>query len=188
MEKYKPQFEEESGNMFEWQYIGQVDTEKPEYQAALRKIQEEAGGEYVNFKKAVELTKQFQPYDPLNPDKPFARDVRIALQDYLGLITEKEMDKVKFYTASKTPLDKFHGIDAFIEYAENPKIKPWQVTFDLTMNPHKKAYKADIVINGQDLPDPNLNSDEYLKEIEEIAKKVMEKIALQKIRQKKDAV
>ena len=182
MKKFESSFEQ-TGDIFEWQFIGQVDTKNPEYQKALWEAQNEEDKEglkdgYIRFKK-------FQPYDPTNPDKPFARDIRIALQELLKLTSDEEMDKVKFYTASGTPLDKFHGVDAFIEYEENPQEDPYRATFDFTMNPQKQAYKGDIVVIGKDLPDPKLNPKEYLQKIEELAARILSKMAVREVQEKK---
>ena len=189
MKNFESKFEQ-TGDIFEWQFIGQVDTKNPEYQKALQEAQKEEEKEglkndYIRFKKAVELAKKFQPYDPANPDKPFARDIRIALQELLKLTSDEEMDRVKFYTASGTPLDKFHGVDAFIEYEESPQKDPYRATFDFTINPQKQAYKSGIVVIGEDLPDPKLNPKEYLQKIEEFAAKVLSKMAVREVQEKK---
>ncbi|GEM_PF-902644 len=176
---------EQTGDIFEWQYIGQIDTKNPEYQKALEDVrhsESRAGMEdgYIRFRKAIDLAKKFQPYDPVNPDKHFARDIRIAVQDLLGLKTEEEMDRVKFYTAVGSPLDKFHSVDAFIEYTDENG-ETVRATFDLTVNPNKKGYKTDIVVQAQDLPDPNLNNEEYIAAVEEYAKKILPKMIVKKL-------
>lgn len=182
---------EQTGGLFEWQFIGNVETDKPEYQKELQKLQEEAVKKgatngFIPREKAVELARKFQPYDPTNPGRKFhfARDIRISLLDLMinkGLINESEedQDRVKFYTAVNTPLDKFHGIDAFIEF-EDKNGKKYTITFDLTLNSQKQAYKSDIVVS--ELPDPNLEEEKikYLATIEQYAQKAMGAIEIKK--------
>jgi len=173
---------EYTGNLYKDQFFAAVDTNNPEYQTALHKAETEEAAEgmtnrYIRFKKALELTKKFQPADPTNPNKPFGRDLRITLQDLLKLETEEEMDMIKFYTAVGTPLDKIHGVDAFLE-VDGGKEGIFRTTFDLTTNPNKKSYKSDLIISEEDLPDPNLEEKEYLRQMDIYAKLVADRIPL----------
>lgn len=101
------------GTEFEWDIFGAVDTKNPEYQKELKKVVKPNG--FVFFRDALKLVKKFQPGDPRNPERAFARDLRIEIIDQLGLTEEKDMDRIKFYTAIGTPLDKWHSIDGFFE-------------------------------------------------------------------------
>jgi len=175
-----------TGNLFETEQIGTIDTGSPEYQKALRLAKEKEAkfgkeGGYLRFRTALELVKKFQPSDPTNPQKPFARELRIALQDILKLETPEDYDRVKFYTAVGTPLDIFHGVDAFVEFEkENPetkKVDVYRATFDFTTNPQKQGYKSDIVVQEKDLPDPKLEADDFLEAVHRFAEKAAEKIA-----------
>lgn len=182
----------ETGHLFEWQYIGEIDTKNPAYQKALSAAidsEKKAGmtDDYIRFRKALDLAKKFQPYDPANPDKHFARDIRIELQDLLGLTTEEEMDRVKFYTAVGSPLDKRHSVDAFIEYTDETG-ETVRATFDLTTNPQKQAYKTDIVIQMKDLPDPNTDKKGYNAAIKEFAKKILPKMLVKKLHEEKKII
>lgn len=180
---------EQTGNLFEWQFIGEVDTNSREYQKELRRLQEEAAQKgatqgHIPYEKALELAKRFQPFDPTHPNKPFARDIRISLLDLMinkGLITdsEEDQDRIKFYTAVKTPLDTFHSVDAFVEFKDLDD-KKYLVTFDLTLNPHKKEHRSDIIVTK--LPDPNLDEEKikYLATIEEYAQKALGCIEMRK--------
>lgn len=188
MKKYESKFEQ-TGNLFEWQFIGEIDTTSREYQKELRRLQEEAAKEgakngHIPYEKALELAKKFQPFDPTHPNKPFARDIRISLLDLMidkGLITESEedQDRIKFYTAVKTPLDTFHSVDAFIEFKDLNN-KKYLVTFDLTLNPQKKEFRSDIVVT--ELPDPKLDEEKfrYLATIEQYAQKALGCIEMRK--------
>ncbi|MBU4348163.1 hypothetical protein KJ671_01485 [Patescibacteria group bacterium] len=188
MGKYESKFEQ-TGNLFEWQFIGEVDTNSYEYQKELYKLQKESAEEgvendHIPYEKAVKLAKKFQPFDPTHPNKPFARDIRISLLDLMinkKLITESEedQDRIKFYTAVKTPLDIFHGIDAFIEFEDSNK-KKHLVTFDLTINPQKIECKSDIIVT--ELPDPDLKEEtlKYNATIERYAQKALGCIEMRK--------
>ncbi len=177
-----------TGNLFETEQIGTIDTSNPEYQKALRLAQEKEAksgkeGGYLRFRTALELVKQFQPGDPTNPQKPFSREIRIALQDLLRLETPEDYDRIKFYTAVGTPLDTFHGVDAFVEFEkENPqtkKVDVYRATFDFTTNPKKQGYKSDIIVQEKELPDPKLESDDFLTAIQNFAEKAAKKITEQ---------
>lgn len=188
MKKFESKFEQ-TGNIFEWQYIGEVDTNSREYQKELLRLQEEAAEKgstrgHIPYEEAMELARKFQPFDPTHPNKPFARDVRISLLDLMinkKLITnsEEDQDRVKFYTAVKTPLDTFHDVDAFVEFKDLDN-KKYLVTFDLTLNPQKQKYKSDIIVTK--LPDPNLDEEKikYLATIEEYAQKALGCIEMRK--------
>lgn len=179
-----------TGNLFEDQAIGIVKTQSPEYQKELSRIRQEEAEQgmkngYIRFRKAVELAKKFQPYDPTNPTKQFAKDLRIEVLDKMierGWIeeTEEDQDRVKFYTASGTPLDTLHSADAFVEFQDKAG-KLHRVTFDLTTNPNKRAYKENIVV--QELPDPKLEeeTEDYHVAIKNYAEQVIAKIEDQKL-------
>ena len=178
-----------TGNLFERQVIGEVDTNSYEYRKELLKLQEEAAekgatNRHIPYEKAIELAKKFQPFDPTHPNKPFARDIRISLLDLMiskKLITENEedQDRIKFYTAVKTPLDTFHSVDAFIEFKDSNE-KKYLITFDLTLNPKKESGKSDVIVS--ELPDPNLEEEKikYLATIEKYAQKALGVIEMKK--------
>ncbi len=183
---------EQTGDLFEWQFIGQVNTKDPAYQKTLKETQQKEAKEgmtnnYIRFRSALALAKQFPAYDPTNPDKPFARDLRIALQDLLKLETPRDMDRIRFYTASGTPLDKLHGVDAFVEY-EDEEGNILRATFDLTANPQKQGYKSDIIVQADTLPDPKLHEKEYLDKIEEYAENTLPKMLAKKLHEEKKVI
>lgn len=122
----------------------------------------------ANKKNLLNLVKKSQEpgYDPTNPRKGIARDLRIEIIDKLGL-TDKEADQVKFFSATQTPLDII-GIDAFITWQPEPGDQEYYVTFDITGRLHEKTGReADIVFSEP--PDPEENETAYLEEIEKIA-------------------
>ena len=162
------------GTEFEWDIFGAVDAKNPEYQKELEKVTKPNG--FVFFRDALKLVKKFQPGDPKNPERGFARDLRIEIIDQLGLTEEKDMDKVKFYTAIGSPLDKWHSIDGFFEIEEtNGQII--RITLDATTIDKEEKIKrgqeikADIVVGEKWL---NLADEEKLPEkIKEFAKEIV---------------
>lgn len=52
---------------------------------------------------------------------------------------------VQYFTAVRTPLDFFHGVDAFLEFRGHI------VTLDLTTNPHKDCCKADLLVAADEV-------------------------------------
>lgn len=187
-QRFESKFEQ-TGGLFEEELVGEADIKNPEYQKELKITQEQEARAikkegYIRFWEALKLAKKFQPGDPTNPQKPFGRELRIALQDLLKLKTGEEMDRVRFYTAIGTPLDKIHGVDAFVEYEDLDK-KLYHATFDFTTNPRKKVYKSDIVVLEKELPDSQLDSSGFLEKIEEYAKRTLSKMAVREVQEKK---
>lgn len=53
---------------------------------------------------------------------------------------------VQYFTAVRTPLDRFHGVDAFLEF------RGLVVTLDLTKNPDKEdCCKADLLVERKEV-------------------------------------
>jgi hypothetical protein len=115
--------------------------------------------------QAIELIRKFSESDPRNPSKPFAKELRMAVIEELGLEESEDMDRVKFFSAVGTPLDHFHGVDAWVEF-DSGRGGPRMVTLDVTLNTEKETHKADIIV--QKVPDPSENEDEFLKLVYEI--------------------
>lgn len=171
-----------SGKEYEFDLVGEIKIDDPAYKQELAKLQEavRARGyqpkrsDSLPFREAVELTKKFQPGDPTNPQKDFAREIRLALAEKLGLENDQEMNRLKFYTSVGSPLDA-HGIDGFFTFSyidAQGYPKECVVSFDVTRNPDKdETLRADLLIGG-DIPDPSdqgFNEKEYLKKIDEYA-------------------
>ena len=176
-------FEERSGKLNEAFLLGEVRTQDPEYQKVLKNLGGDSRG-YLPFVTAMELAMLFQPVvkalnretkreerraqDPANPEKRFANDLRVQIADKLGLATFEELERLKYYTAIGSPLDFFHGVDAFVvlegEHSSDPKKI---VTFDFTLRTEagaKENAKANVIIRNLD-PD----SQKALQQIDEIA-------------------
>lgn len=166
-----------SGRELEYDLFGTMDTSNLGYQKALGQVADSRG--YVKRKEAMELVKKFQSQDPTNPRKDFLRELRNALLEIFSLVDEKEMDRVKAYTALGSPhltsLDFWHGTDAFITYDEDGK--EYAVTLDASQR-KKDAPKADIVVG--EMPDAAEETEKFLEEVDKIADIVARNIEKQK--------
>ncbi len=173
-----------SGRLNEIDYCGEINTNDPAFQKALEEVKKTPRPDskfpyYVNFSDSLNLVKKFQPIDkntgeridPTNPAKPFLKDLRLELVDTLDL-SEEEADKVKAYTAVKSPLDIFHGVDAFLD------IKGDIVTLDLTLRKDTSSKtKADIIVEELPNPDDPDQEDDYLKAVERKAEEISRVLA-----------
>lgn len=165
---------ERSGRIYEHNLFGEVKTDSPSYKEEIRKCKPDSSG-YIPFKCALEVVKKFQPGDPVNPSHEFANTIRIAVIDELGIEDPEQMEKIRFYTAVGSPLDHWHGVDAFIEVDfGNGKKEISTFNSSLRQDRAVEDIKADILVGS--LPDPEESEKEYWKKIEEIAKKAAEKI------------
>lgn len=101
------------------------------------------GHSYVPFRKALWLVETHQPegWNPSEPSTRAARDLHCQVAIALDL---EDFAELSLFTALHSPLDLFHGTDGVIEW--RGKV----VTVDLTTNPHKDSYKADIILHPED--------------------------------------
>ncbi len=148
-----------SGTLNERDMLGEFKA-SPQAIARLREIASDRG--YVSYNKAMDFARQFSEKDPTDPEKPFANQLRSALIEELDLETDEEMDRLKFYSAVGTPLDVFHGVDAWIEYV-SPSGARVVVTIDVTLNTNKSSHKADVIV--QEIPNMMEDKDKFLDEI-----------------------
>ena len=156
--------------------LGDVRHESKEYKEALKNLGVDGRG-YLTFKEALDLVKKFQPIDnetkklqdPTHPKKAFPNDLRIAIADALGLATTEELNRLKYYTAVGSPLDLFHGVDAFIELeGKTPEEQSRIVTFDVTLRTEaaaKRGANADVIIRELNAEDKK----QYFKNLDAIA-------------------
>ncbi len=143
-------------------YTGQV-FERDCFQPCRKEVVGEV--KYMPFKEAVDWVKKHQPagWDPRNPGKQISSNLRRLVVDKLG----ETGSGLMFYTALKSPLDEFHGVDGFFELGDK------RVTVDVTRNRSKTEYKADLVISDRDLitADGELSPDAMDRVAQDIAKK-----------------
>jgi hypothetical protein len=148
-----------SGKLSEIDSLGTF-KQTDEYRRAFQKEASESG--YVPFEAAMKLIRDHEgEFDPTNPDKPFANELRIAIAEELGLEGD-DMDRIQFHTAVGTPLDHFHGIDAWVEFVPG-RGGARTVTLDYTDDPGKIEHKADIIVH--DVSDPSKDEDAFMKKV-----------------------
>ena len=175
-----------TGRMFEADFLGAI-RDTPEMRNRIRELwdgtsQKRVGDDvlpYLKFQDALAVVREFQPWDPTNPQKELARELRLAVAEALD-VPEEKLDTVRFYTAVGSLLDSIHGVDAIIEVTDD-RGQVSSATLDLSLRREKTAAdyraKADVVIG--DLPDPNEEEAAYLAAVETSAKELAERIRAQ---------
>ncbi len=165
-----------TGREYESDLAGEINRQHPDYEKGLKQAQWAAMKtgwrptcpDALPFREAVEFSKKFQSGDPTNPKQDFARELRLALAEKLGLEEETAMERLKFFTAVGGPLD-LHHVDFFFSWQPQPDSPECLVTFDITKNPNKEEAigKTDILIGNDiaDTSDEGFNEQEYLKVI-----------------------
>ncbi len=129
---------------------------------------------YVNYNRSMDLVRRSYPEgEEVNPDKEFAKDLRLEVLDIFE-IPDDQADSIRFFSAVGTPLDVFHGVDAWIEVSD-PDQGRVEVTLDASLKPDKvqEGYKADVIVG--DIPDPS--DPDYLKKVEEYAQIIADILA-----------
>ncbi len=91
-------------------------------------------GQYVSFRKSMEMARNSQP-----------RQI-----GWVGIQLQKSVSEIlgcsaQLFTSINTPLDRFHGIDGWFEVGNGT------LTLDLSLNPHKDSYKADLIVSEDDV-------------------------------------
>lgn len=121
---------------------------------------------YLSFRESVKKVKAFQPWDPTDPRPRAANDFHFFVSEAL----EVECSELGFFTSVGTPLDRYHGVDAFFEY--NGRV----ATVDLTSNGKKDEYKADLIVHEEDIyqEDGNVNQ-ERLQELASLVAGLLKK-------------
>lgn len=177
-ERYSRRLEEE--------YLGKIDIKSAAYKRALERVGQPSEKSeflyYVTRENALDLARNFQPFDPEQPDVELLRELRLAVLEKLeGYFGEFDAGKIKAYTAVDSPADILHGIDAFFDIGDQT------ITLDLTIQKDKKFVKADILIKEIPNPKDPANEDEFLKMVDEIASEIFRKLnkdALEESREK----
>ena len=121
-------------------------------------------GKYLPYRQSMDLVREYHQEDPTNPSKPFANELRLSIAEELGLETEQDMDRLKFFSAVNSgSLDFHHGVDAWIELLPKDKSERSAiVTMDVTLRETVgKSDKADVII-GQ-VPDPSEDEKKFMK-------------------------
>lgn len=117
--------------------------------------------EYLAYADAIEYAKKYQP-SQLERSK-----IIKGLRQLVTELSEDTEHPVKFYTAVGTPLDIYHGIDAFFE--QNGR----RATIDISLK-DKESLKADVLMKVSFDNDgrPELGTQEMHRVADEIARKL----------------
>lgn len=99
------------------------------------------GETYKPYREALIEAANNQPWDPKDPGCKVANNLHAQVAIALEL---EDWGRLELFTAVGTALDRFHGIDGFFVLD-----RKHFVTLDVTMNPHKDEYKADVVLNPE---------------------------------------
>ena len=141
------------------------------YQDVLKKHPTKKG--YLPFDNALVLVREAQIQDPMNPQRKFMRDLRDMVIFKMNMDKNKAAHNLGIYSAIRTPLDLYHGVDAFIELqTSDGKLKI--VTMDATLNKEKldtEKAKADILIG--EVPEHIDHPQEYKDFIDKIADQIV---------------
>lgn len=132
---------------------------------------------YMKRRQSIEFAKTHQRGDPFNPKRFFPKSLRDGIKQDESLNITSE-DQLAFYTAVNSPLDRYHGVDAFFEYKTDGKYIT--VTLDVTTNPNKDSYKADVILaipsEGLDPSDPDYQTT-ISHYVEQIKSQLLTKLA-----------
>lgn len=127
---------------------------------------------YLPRKVALDILKDMQPFDdPTDPEPEYINTVHALIFEKLGI----DAQDVKFFTAVKSPLDIFHGVDGWFEIVGgNGNLVI--VTIDITANPKKgDEHKADIVfLVPKGGLDRKVDKEQFIRYSESLADEVVE--------------
>lgn len=175
-ERYQGDFT--TGRITERDLFGEFKKSKT-YIEEHRRLANQTG--YIGYDHDMGLIRDNYIQEPTNPEKPFAKELRMAVIDDLGLNTNEEMSRVRFYTSVGTTLDYNHGVDGWFEF-DLEKGGTRKITIDVTTNPNKDTWKANIIFQREDFPDPCDGEEEFLAVVAECKDLIMEELRPQKKR------
>ncbi len=136
-------------------------------------------GRFIPLEEMMDLVRTSPQGNPLNPSKPFARELRKSIASFLSLSKDDE-NQLKFYTAVSSPLDLHGGTDAWIELIDKTGVRR-VVTLDGTINPNKDSTKADVLIG--EVPDPTEDQSGFQHQVQYIAERVAMQFGFEKKKQ-----
>ncbi|MBD3282275.1 MAG: hypothetical protein GF387_01565 [Candidatus Portnoybacteria bacterium] len=106
------------------------------------------------------------------PKSKWSTDLFNMVLESLDLDPEKLEDQgLHFYKTTGSILDRM-GVDAMFTYKDPETKKEKTVTIDITENPNKDTYKADIIIYKP----PTRSDQEYEQRMNEIAEEIAKKL------------
>lgn len=127
--------------------------------------------EYLTYGQAKEDVEKNQPGDPKEPSwRPFCYDLHSTLAEE---ISPDDYSRLEFYTAVRSALDEYHGVDAFFRFNDsNDGIR--EITLDGTENRKKEDGKADVLIRVPEMENPEfkMSNPEYMEWINQIVSEI----------------
>lgn len=180
-DQYYESKEDKSGRLQELFLFGDITRGRNElrYQEALKtimpKYQKNKTSSYLPFQGAAELVRMAQEGDARNPKKRFMKDLRNAVAKKLQL-SLTSAQSLTIYSAIGTPLDIYHGVDAFVELKDEKELTR-RVTMDATINAEKikeERTKSDVLIG--EVPDSIEHEKEYLAFVDCVADQIVTRL------------
>jgi hypothetical protein len=118
-----------TGSQFEEEFI------------SVAKIKVTWNGDYIPYHRSMELIRRNQ--EPSSALCEAGIKFRDAIASHLNVMIEE----VRVYGSLHTCLDEKHGVDLFIDF------RGTTITVDLTSNPQKAGYKANVIVSREDVND-----------------------------------
>jgi len=116
-----------TGSQFEEEFI------------SIAKMRVTWNGEYIPYRRSMDLIRRNQePSSALCENGIKFRD---AIAEHLNV----DIEEVRVYGSLHTCLDEKHGVDMFVDF------RGMTITIDLTLNPQKAGYKADVIVGKEDV-------------------------------------
>jgi hypothetical protein len=131
--------------------------------------------EELTHEGLFEAYEKFYPHNPQIPQKKWGKDLFNLVADKLKLDIENP-EELKFINVLGTRLDR-KGVDCFFLF-KNPRTKKEKpCTIDITAHPKKHEWKADLVINQDDIMlDWRKDPEEYMEKLDKIAEEITYKL------------
>jgi hypothetical protein len=103
---------------------------------------------YLDYRTALQQILESSTdggYSRKDAIAPPAKWLKTVHDNIASRLCPKRPEFVRCYPALGTAMDRYHGADIVIAY-DDPVAGTVTVTVDLTTNPHKLEYKADVII------------------------------------------
>lgn len=121
------------------------------------------------FQAWQQILEQVYPENPLIPTKKWGKDLYYAVAEKLKIdVDTDDTENLKFYKTLGTDLDRM-GIDCFFTFRNPQTQRKTSFTIDLTTNPKKDEYKADITVQANEVPDYRQDEGKYVDYMEKLA-------------------
>jgi hypothetical protein len=116
-----------TGSQFEEEFI------------SIAKMKVTWNGEYMSYHRSMDLIRRNQ-----EPNSALC-EAGIKFRDAIASRLNVGIEEVRVYGSLHTCLDEKHGVDMFIDF------RGMTITVDLTSNPQKAGYKANVIVSREDV-------------------------------------